>query len=62
MKFAFKIKTEPVTQAAVIIGAITFALSSLMNNAIYIDTPLASISCAVGLAVIVYLSLRLAPC
>ncbi len=62
MKFTFKIKTEPVTQATVFIGVITFTSGSLVTIAIYVDTPLASISCAVALAVIVYLALCLAPC
>jgi hypothetical protein len=44
MKFAFKINTEPVTQAPIIIGVIAFALGSLATIAIYLDTPLASIS------------------
>jgi hypothetical protein len=62
MKFAFKIKTKPVTQAAVIIGVIAFASGSLTTIAIYVDTPLARILfCAVALAVIVYLALCLAP-
>ena len=62
MKFAFEIKTEPVTQAAVIVSVIAFALGSLVTITIYVDTPLAGISCAMALAVIVYLALRLAPC
>jgi hypothetical protein len=48
MKFAFKIKTEPVTQAVVIIGVITFASGSLATIAIYVKTSLAGISCAVA--------------
>jgi hypothetical protein len=54
-------KTEPVTQAAIIIGVITFALGSLATITIYVITPLAGISRAMALAVIVYLALRLAP-
>jgi hypothetical protein len=61
MKFAFEIKTEPVTQAAVIVSVIAFALGSLVTITIYVDTPLAGISCAVVLVAIVYLALRLAP-
>jgi hypothetical protein len=53
MKFAFKIKTEPMTQAAVIIGVIAFALGSLVTIAIYVDSPIVGISCAVALVVIV---------
>jgi hypothetical protein len=62
MKFAFKIKTKPVTQAAIIIGIVTFASGSLATIPINVDTPLAGIFCAVALAVIVYLALLLAPC
>jgi hypothetical protein len=62
MKLAFKIKTEPMTQAAVIIGVIAFASGSLTTITIYVNTPLAGISCAVALVVIIYLALRLAPC
>ena len=61
MKFAFERKTEPVTQAAVIIGVVAFASGSLATIAIYVNTPLAGIFCAVALAVIVYLALCLAP-
>ena len=59
MKFAFEIKTESVTQATIIIGVV--ASGSLATIAIYADTPLVGIFCAVALAVIVYLALRLAP-
>jgi hypothetical protein len=62
MKFAFKIKTEPVTQAAVIIGVIPFASGSLATIKIYVNSPLVGITCAFVLAVIVYLALHLAPC
>ncbi len=49
------------TQAAIIIGVITFALGSLVTITIYVNTPLAGISCAMALVVIVYHALRLAP-
>jgi hypothetical protein len=62
MKFAFEIETEPVTQAAVMIGVVAFASGSLVMIEIYIDTPLAGIFCAVTLAVIISPALRLAPC
>jgi hypothetical protein len=54
-------QTEPMTQDTVIIGIIAFALGSLPTIVIYVDTPLAGISCDVALVVIVYLALRLAP-
>ncbi len=61
MKFAFKIKTEPVTQATIIIGVVAFALGSLALIAIYLGSPSAGIVCAIVLAIIVYLALHLAP-
>ncbi len=48
------------TQAAIIIGVIAFALGSLATITIYVNN-LAGISCAVALAVIIYLALCLAP-
>jgi hypothetical protein len=62
MKSAFEIKTEPVTQAMIIIGVIAFALGSLVSIAIYLGSPLAGIVCAIVLEIIIYLALRLAPC
>jgi hypothetical protein len=62
MKFAFKIKTKLVTQAAIIIGIVAFASGSLPLIAIYLGNPLASIVCTILLGIIVYLALRLAPC
>ncbi len=64
MKFAFEIKTKPVTQAAIIIGIsiIAFALGSFVLLAIYLGSLLASIVCMIILAIIVYLALRPAPC
>jgi hypothetical protein len=62
MKFAFKIKTKPVTQAAIIIIIIAFALGLLALIAIYLRSPLVGIVCAIVLAIIVYLALCLAPC
>jgi hypothetical protein len=61
MKFSFEIKTKLVTQATIIIiGIIAFASSSLASIAIYLGSPLAGIVCAMILAIIVYLALRLA--
>jgi hypothetical protein len=62
MKFAFRIKAEPITQAAIIIGIIAFSSGSLASVVVYLGTPSAGIVCAIVLAVIVYLTLRLAPC
>jgi hypothetical protein len=60
MKFAFKIKTKPVTQAAIVISIVAFSSGSLATIEIYLGTPLAGIVCAVVLVVIVYLVLCLA--
>jgi hypothetical protein len=62
MKFAFKIKTKPVTQASIIVAVVAFSSRSLVLIAIYSQRPLVSTSGAVVLAVFVYLALRLAPC
>ncbi len=61
MKFAFEIKTEPVTQASIIV-VVTFSSKSLASIAIYSQSPLVSASYAVILAVIVFSALYLAPC
>jgi len=61
MKLVFEIKTEPVTQAAIIIGVVVSAAGSLATIAIYVDSPFTGIFCAVVLAIIVFLALRLAP-
>ncbi len=61
MKLVFDIKTEPVTQATIIIGVVAFASGSLAMIVIYLDSPIAGIICTVVLAIIVYLAPRLAP-
>jgi hypothetical protein len=61
MKFAFEIKNEPVTQAAIIIGVVAFISGSLALIAIYLGNPSAGIVCAILLAIFVYLALCLAP-
>jgi hypothetical protein len=60
MKFAFKIMTKPVTQAAIVISVIALSSGSLATIAIFLGT-LARILCAIVLAVIIYLALCLAP-
>ncbi len=62
MKLVFKIKTEPVTQATIIIGVVAFASGSLAMIAIYIDSKIAGIICTIVLGFILCLALRLAPC
>jgi hypothetical protein len=61
MKFAFEIKTKPVTQATIIVAVVTFSSSSLVLIAIYLQSPLVSAFCAVILALVVYSALHLAP-
>jgi len=61
MKLVFEIKTEPVTQATIIIAIVTAASGSLATIAIYAQNTTVSIFCSVVLAVIVYIALRLAP-
>ncbi len=61
MKLVFEIRTEPMTQATIIIGVVAFASSSFATIAIYINSPIAGIICAVILVIIVYLALCLAP-
>jgi len=61
MKFAFEIKTEPVTQAAIIVAVVAFPSGSLTTVAIYAQSPPVSIFCSVVLTIIVYLALRFSP-
>jgi hypothetical protein len=61
MKFAFKIKTKPVTHAVIIIGIFVFSSGPLATISVYLGSPSASIVCAFVLAIIVYLALHLAP-
>ena len=61
MKFAFEIKTEPVTQAAIIVSVVAFSSGSLATIAIYAQRPSVSIICSVVLAFIVYLALQFSP-
>jgi hypothetical protein len=57
MKFAFEIKTEPVTQVAIIVTVVAFSSGSLATAAIYAQSLPVSIICLVVLAIIVYLAL-----
>jgi hypothetical protein len=61
MKFAFKIKTEPVTQAAIIVAVVAFSSGSLVTIAIYAQSPPVSVICTVVLAFVVYLALWFSP-
>jgi hypothetical protein len=62
MKFAFEIKTKPVTQATIIIAVVAFSSSSLALIVIYLQSPLVGAFCAVVLAVIFYSALCFTPC
>ena len=61
MKFTFKIKTEPVTQAAIIVAVVAFSSGSLATIAIYAQSLPISVICTVILAFVVYLALRFSP-
>jgi hypothetical protein len=61
MKFALKIKTEPVVQASIIIIIVAFSSGSLASIAIYSQSPLVCVFCAIVLVVIIYSAFRLAP-
>jgi hypothetical protein len=61
MKFVFEIKTEPVTQASIIISIVAFSSGSLAMIAVYSDSPSVCVLCAIVLALIVYAALRFAP-
>ena len=61
MKFAFEIKTEPVTQATIIIAVVASSSGSLAAITVYSASPLVCVFCAIVLAIIVYSSLRFAP-
>jgi hypothetical protein len=61
MKIVFEIETEPVTHATIIVAVVAFSSGSLALIAIYSQSPLVSVFCAIVLAVIVYSTLRLAP-
>ena len=56
MKFAFKIKTEPVTQAAIIVAVIAFSSGSLAMIEFYTRSLTISVTCTIALVVIVYLA------
>jgi hypothetical protein len=61
MKFAFEIKTEPVTQESIVVAIIAFSSGSLATIAKYAQSPPVSIICSVVLAFIVYFALRFSP-
>ena len=62
MKLVFKVKTEPVTQAAIIVAIVTVSSGSLALIAIYSQNTTVCIFCSIVLAITVYTALCLAPC
>jgi hypothetical protein len=62
MKSAFEIKTEPVTQAAIIIALVAFAFGSLATITIYTNNATISTFCMVALTVVICLALLFLPC
>ena len=51
MKFVLEVKTEPVTQAAIIVAIVTVASRSLASIAIYSQNTTVSIVCSIVLAI-----------
>jgi hypothetical protein len=62
MKLIFEVKTEPVTQAAIIVVIVTVSSGSLALIAIYSPNTTVCIFCSIVLAIMVYTALCLAPC
>jgi hypothetical protein len=62
MKLVVDIKTEPVTQAAIIIAIVTVSSRSLASIAIYSQNTAVCIFCSIVLAITVYTALCLASC
>jgi len=61
MKLVFEIKTEPVTQASIIISVVAFSSGSLATIAVYSNSHSVCVFCAILLALIVYAALCFAP-
>jgi hypothetical protein len=61
MKLVLEIKTEPVTQASIIVAMVAFSSGSLASIAIYSQSSLVCVCCVIALAIKVYSALRLAP-
>ena len=60
MKIVFEIKTEPATQASIIVAVVAFSSGALASIAIYSQSSSVCVFCTIVLALIVYLALRLA--
>ncbi len=61
MKLVFEIKTEPVTQASIIIAVVAFSSGSLATIAVYSNSNSVCVFSAFILLLIVYAALRFAP-
>ena len=61
MKFVFEVKTEPVTQASIILGVIAFSSGALATITVYSSSPSVCALSALILPIIVDSALRLVP-
>ncbi len=61
MKFAFEIKTKPVTQATIIIGIIAISSKLPVTIAIYLGSASVGIVYLIVLTITIYLVLHLIP-
>jgi hypothetical protein len=62
MKLVFEIKTEPITQAFIIVAVVTSSSGALALIATYSNSQPVCVLGALVLALVVYTALRLAPC
>jgi hypothetical protein len=58
MKLVLEIKTEPVTQASIIVAVVAFSSGSVALIVIYSQSSLVCVCCVIALAIIVYTALR----
>jgi hypothetical protein len=61
MKLVFEIKTEPVTQAFIIVAVVTSSSGALASIATYSNSQPVCVLGALVLALVIYTALRLAP-
>ena len=61
MKLVFEIKTEPVTQAFIIVAVVTSSSGALALIATYSNSQPVCVLGALVLALVIYTALRLAP-
>jgi hypothetical protein len=60
MKLVFEVKTDPVTQAAIIVAIAMVSSGSLVSTAIYSQNTTVCIFCSIVLTITVYTALYLA--